>query len=123
MVHNAFRGGIPHRLEDADLDKHWKHMSRTGVWAVLYAGQAAWPHLRAAGSKGRFVLLTSPSGVEGSANIPVYAPVKGAQRAMDDARGAGVSDGGSLFLVGVRAYLSHSWDARDVVHMAKYLTP
>lgn len=82
MVHNAFRGGIPHRLETADLDRHWKHMSRTGVWAVLFCGQAAWPHLRAAGAQGRFIILTSPSGVEGSANIPLYSPVKAAERAM-----------------------------------------
>ena len=82
MVHNAFRGGIPHRLEDADLDRHWKHMSRTGVWAVMYCGQAAWPHLRTAGTQGRFILLTSPSGVEGSANIPLYSPVKAAERAL-----------------------------------------
>lgn len=82
MVHNAFRGGIPHRLEDGDLDRHWKHMSRTGVWAVMFCGQAAWPHLRAAGTEGRFILLTSPSGLEGSANIPLYSPVKAAERAL-----------------------------------------
>src|SRR4051794_28732854 len=79
MVHNAFRGGIPHRLEEADLDTHWPHMSRTGVWAVLYCGQAAWPHLRASGANGRFIILTSPSGIEGSANIPLYSPVKAAE--------------------------------------------
>jgi NAD(P)-dependent dehydrogenase (short-subunit alcohol dehydrogenase family) len=82
MIHNAFRGGIPHRLEEADLDRHWKHMSRTGVWAVLFCGQAAWPHLRDAGAQGRFIILTSPSGVEGSANIPLYSPVKAAERAI-----------------------------------------
>jgi 3-oxoacyl-[acyl-carrier protein] reductase len=82
MVHNAFRGGIPCRLEDVDLDRHWRHQSNTGVWAVLYCGQAAWPHLHAAGARGRFILLTSPSGVEGSANIPLYSPVKAAERAI-----------------------------------------
>jgi len=82
MVHNAFRGAMPHRLEEADLDRHWRHMSRTGVWGVLFTGQAAWPHLRAAGNRGRFILLTSPSGIEGSANIPLYSPVKAAERAI-----------------------------------------
>src|SRR4029453_10502261 len=38
--------------------------------------------MRAAGARGRLVLITSPSGVEGSANIPAYSPVKAAQRAM-----------------------------------------
>lgn len=82
MVHNAFHGGIPHKLEDADLDRHWNAMSRTGVWAVLHTGQAALPHLRAANGRGRFIILTSPSGVEGSANIPLYSPVKAAERAI-----------------------------------------
>jgi NAD(P)-dependent dehydrogenase (short-subunit alcohol dehydrogenase family) len=82
MIHNAFRGGIPHRLENVEIDKHWKHMSQTGVWGVLFTGQAAWPHLRAAGRRGRFILLTSPSGVEGSANIALYSPVKAAERAI-----------------------------------------
>jgi len=82
MVHNAFHGGIPHRLEDAVLDTHWEAMSRTGVWGVLFTGQAAFPHLQQAGANGRFILLTSPSGVEGSANIPLYSPVKAAERAI-----------------------------------------
>ena len=57
-------------------------LSETAVWAVLFCGQAAWPHLQAAGARGRFIILTSPSGVEGSANIPLYSPVKAAERAM-----------------------------------------
>ena len=43
---------------------------------------AAWPHLRNAGRHGRFIIVTSPSGVEGSANIPLYSPVKAAERAI-----------------------------------------
>jgi 3-oxoacyl-[acyl-carrier protein] reductase len=82
MVHNAFRGVAPHRLEDADLERHWAPMSTTGVWAVLYCAQAAWPHLRAAGGRGRLILVTSPSGIEGSANLPLYSPVKAAERAI-----------------------------------------
>jgi 3-oxoacyl-[acyl-carrier protein] reductase len=82
VVHNAFSGAIPHRLEDADLDKHWKLMSRTGVWAVLFLGQAAWPHLQRARARGRFIIITSPSGVEGSANIALYSPAKAAERAI-----------------------------------------
>jgi NAD(P)-dependent dehydrogenase (short-subunit alcohol dehydrogenase family) len=82
MVHNAFRGAAPHRLEVADLQRHWAPMSATGVWAVLYCAQAAWPHLRASGHHGRLVLVTSPSGVEGSANLPLYSPAKAAERAI-----------------------------------------
>lgn len=82
MVHNAFHGGLSHRLEHAEIDRNWTPMSRTGVWAVLYTGQAALPHLRAANGQGRFIILTSPSGIEGSANIPLYSPVKAAERAL-----------------------------------------
>jgi len=82
MVHNAFTGTVPHRLEDVDIAQHWTPMSRTGVWGVLHTGQAAAPHLRQAGARGRFIVLTSPSAVEGSANIPLYSAVKAAERAI-----------------------------------------
>ena len=81
MVHNAFQGGRAHRLEDVD-DALWTVNSRTAVWGSYYAARFAAPHLRAAGRRGRLVLVTSPAGIEGSANLPVYAPVKAAQRAM-----------------------------------------
>lgn len=82
IVHNAYMGSRPHRLEDTELDVHWDMASQTGVWAVLHCARAGYAHLRAAGARGRFVLLTSPSGVEGSANIPLYSPVKAAERAI-----------------------------------------
>jgi 3-oxoacyl-[acyl-carrier protein] reductase len=83
MVHNAFggRAGRSHRLEEVD-DRMWRGFSRTAVWGSFYCAQLAFPHLRKAGNRGRLVLVTSPAGVEGSANIPIYAPVKAAQRAM-----------------------------------------
>jgi NAD(P)-dependent dehydrogenase (short-subunit alcohol dehydrogenase family) len=81
FVHNAYRGGSPHRLEDVDLEL-WTQNSRTAVWGSYYSAVLAYPHLRAAGRRGRLILITSPAGVEGSANIPVYSPVKAAQRAM-----------------------------------------
>ncbi len=88
MVHNAFTGGRPHRLEEADVDIHWDDMSRTAVWASLVCARASYAHLVAASSRpvgtgaGRLILVTSPSGVEGSANIPLYSAAKGAQRAI-----------------------------------------
>jgi 3-oxoacyl-[acyl-carrier protein] reductase len=82
MVHNAFSGAVGHQLEDAELDRHWERMSRTAVWGSFHCAQIAYPHLAAAGSRGRLILVTSPSGVEGSANIPLYSPVKAAQRAL-----------------------------------------
>ena len=88
MVHNAFTGGIPHRLENARIDKHWTPMSRTGVWASIFCARAAYPHLVESSRRpigeggGRLILITSPSGIEGSANIALYSPAKAAQRAI-----------------------------------------
>lgn len=81
MVHNAFRGGKPHRLEDVTAEI-WEQNSRTAVWGSYYSAAVAHPHLANAGTKGRLILLTSPAGVEGSVNIPLYSAVKAAQRAM-----------------------------------------
>jgi 3-oxoacyl-[acyl-carrier protein] reductase len=81
MVHNAIRASPPHRLEDVDAPV-WRNYSRTAVWGSFYCAQEAWPHLRAAGARGRLIFVSSPSGVEGSVYLPVYSPVKGAQRAM-----------------------------------------
>jgi len=81
MVHNAYRGAAPHRLEELDVEL-WDRNSRTAVWGSYYSAVLAFPHLRDAGARGRLILITSPSGVEGSVNIPIYSPVKAAQRAM-----------------------------------------
>ncbi len=80
-MHNAYRGASPHRLEDVDLEL-WDRNSRTAVWGSYYSAVLAFPHLRDADGRGRLILITSPSGVEGSVNIPIYSPVKAAQRAI-----------------------------------------
>lgn len=80
MVHNAFAGGQASRLEDTPADA-WFQMSRTSAWASFWCAQAAFPHLRESDC-GRLVLVTSPSGIEGSANIPLYSPAKASQRAI-----------------------------------------
>ncbi len=82
VVHNAVAGVIPHRLEDLDWATHWEAMSATSAWASLWYAQAAGPHLRAAGNRGRYILLTSPSAIEGSNNVPLYSPAKACQRAL-----------------------------------------
>ena len=80
MVHNAFAGGVASRLEETPPDA-WFQMSYTSAWAGFWCAQASFPHLNASDA-GRLILVTSPSGVEGSANIPLYSPAKAAQRAM-----------------------------------------
>jgi 3-oxoacyl-[acyl-carrier protein] reductase len=81
-VHNAFSGRAttPHRLADVPADL-WEDFSRTAVWGSFHCAQAALPHLAGTG-RGRLLLLTSTAGIEGSAAIPLYAAVKGAQRAL-----------------------------------------
>lgn len=88
MVHNAFSGAVPHLLHEATMEKNWKLMSKTGVWACFFCARAAYPHLQQSSRRGtglgggRLILITSPSGVEGSANIALYSPAKAAERAI-----------------------------------------
>jgi NAD(P)-dependent dehydrogenase (short-subunit alcohol dehydrogenase family) len=80
VVHNAFAGGVATPLQDTPSES-WRQMSYTSAWGSFWCAQAAFAHLRAS-DQGRLVLLTSPSALEGSANIPLYSPAKAAQRAM-----------------------------------------
>lgn len=82
MVHNAVAGAATvHQLETVDQGT-WDTLSNTAVWGSFRCAQIAFPHLRAAGVNGRLILITSPSGVEGSHTLPLYSPVKAAQRAL-----------------------------------------
>jgi 3-oxoacyl-[acyl-carrier protein] reductase len=81
MVHNAYKPTRAHRVEDAD-DEIWGPNAGTAAWGSFFCARAAYPHLRVAGRQGRLILLSSPAGIEGSATRPVYAAVKGAQRAL-----------------------------------------
>lgn len=83
MVHNALgrAPGAAGPLEGMG-DEPWEPLSRTAVWASFYCAQEAYPHLRAAEGRGRLVLVTSPAGIEGSGNRPLYAMVKAAQRGL-----------------------------------------
>lgn len=82
VVHNAIGGGqgaLPHQVADCTLD-HWKLYDRTAVLATFALARDAHPHLRVAGTTGRFIVLVSPAGMEGSDSLPLYSAVKEAQR-------------------------------------------
>ena len=80
MVHNAIAPpGAPARLEDVTQD-HWDAMVATAIRATFDGARAAHRHLRAVG--GSMIIMTSSSGMEGSANLAVYAMVKAAQRTL-----------------------------------------
>ncbi len=78
LVHNAVsRPGPPRPIQETE-DHVIDSQIATTTTATYLCACAGLPHL---GKRpGTFILLTSPAGVEGSANLPVYATVKAAQR-------------------------------------------
>ena len=80
MVHNAVSPpGPPRPIQEVD-DETIASQIATSTTATFHCAQAAFPELRANG--GSLILLTSPSGIEGSGHLPVYGAVKGAQRGL-----------------------------------------
>jgi NAD(P)-dependent dehydrogenase (short-subunit alcohol dehydrogenase family) len=79
VVHNATsrRSSAPVDLEHATPEL-WREHADVSVTGSFTVARAAYPHLRE--SKGALLLLTSPAGMRGSANLSFYAGVKGAQR-------------------------------------------
>ncbi len=80
MVHNAVSPpGPPRPIQDIDDDTIALQIA-TSTTATFHCAQAAFPELRSNG--GSLILLTSPSGIEGSGHLPLYGAVKGAQRGL-----------------------------------------
>ena len=78
MVHNAVSSAGPPR-PGQEMDSHLIGIQiATTVTATFHCAQAALPHLSR--RPGTMLLITSPAGIEGSPNLPVYATVKAAQR-------------------------------------------
>jgi NAD(P)-dependent dehydrogenase (short-subunit alcohol dehydrogenase family) len=79
VVHNATsrRSSEPARLEDLDADL-WRDHASVSLTGAYHCARAAFPELRA--RRGRFIVMTSPAGMEGSATLPAYGIVKGALR-------------------------------------------
>lgn len=80
MVHNAVSPpGPPLTLQEIDDDTIAAQIA-TSTTASFHCATAAFPHL--AKDHGTLILLTSPAGIEGSGNLPLYGCVKGAQRGL-----------------------------------------
>ena len=80
MVHNAVSPpGVPRPLQEID-DQTIALQIGTSTTASFYCAQAAFPHLK--NDYGSLILLTSPAGIEGSGNLPLYGAIKGAQRGL-----------------------------------------
>lgn len=82
FIHNAVsaRSSQPEALEEVGGLEFEEHFS-VSVRAAWHCAQAAHPALARSGS-GRFILLSSTAGIEGSATLPMYSMVKGALRGM-----------------------------------------
>lgn len=79
VVHNATsrRSSEPVDLEHAPVDLWNEHAAVASV-ATYTLARAAHPYLKE--TQGSYLVLTSPAGMQGSANLSFYAAAKGAQR-------------------------------------------
>ena len=80
VVHNAVSPpGPPSPVQVVAPDVITAQIATSTTASYLFA-RAAHAHLVA--NRGTLILLTSPAGMEGAGNLPVYATVKGAQRGL-----------------------------------------
>ncbi len=80
FVHNANSTGAGARSIQDITDADWDDPVMVGLRAIFHSAHAALPAL--VRSRGAMVIMTSQSGVDGTAHLPVYACMKGAQRAL-----------------------------------------
>jgi NAD(P)-dependent dehydrogenase (short-subunit alcohol dehydrogenase family) len=80
FVHNANVSGAGARAVEDITDRDWNGPVAVGLRPIFFAARWVLPAL--VDSQGSMVLLTSPAGIDGTATLPVYSAVKGAQRAL-----------------------------------------
>lgn len=79
IVHNAIDSGSGSEVEIQDVDDaRWDSAIAVSLRGAYNLARAAKPHLRP--GRGRFLVMTSPAGMEGAVSRHVYAIVKGALR-------------------------------------------
>ncbi|MBW2273816.1 MAG: SDR family oxidoreductase [Deltaproteobacteria bacterium] len=81
LIHNATSNRSPevHRLEDAGIEL-WDEHAAVSLRGSYHCARAAFAALKQ--SRGVFLLMTSPAGMEGSATLPFYGMVKAGQRSL-----------------------------------------
>lgn len=81
VIHNAVHPGssLPQDLLDID-ELDWDAQTSVSLRGAFLCAQTAYPHLRNAGAKGRFLLLGSAFGQHGAGHNPNYAATKAAFR-------------------------------------------
>ena len=80
IVHNANLPGARARSAEDISDADWEPPLSVGLRPIFYSARAALPALIE--SQGCMIVLTSQSGIDGTAILPAYSAVKGAQRAL-----------------------------------------
>jgi NAD(P)-dependent dehydrogenase (short-subunit alcohol dehydrogenase family) len=80
VIHNANLTGAGARTVEDIAAGDWKPSVMVGLRPIFYSARAVLPALIE--SQGSMVVLTSQSGIDGTATLPVYSAVKGAQRAL-----------------------------------------
>lgn len=80
FIHNANDSGAGAKAVEDVRDVHWTPSATVGLRPIFYVAKSVLPALRKA--QGSLIVLTSPAGIDGTATLPVYSTVKGAQRAL-----------------------------------------
>ncbi len=80
FVHNANDMGAGITGVEAITDAAWDSPVAIGLRPIFFAAREVLPAL--VESQGTMILMTSPAGIDGTATLPVYSAVKGAQRAL-----------------------------------------
>ena len=80
FVHNANDPGSGARAVEEIRDGDWDGPVSVGLRPVFFAAREVLPALIE--TQGTMIVMTSPAGIDGTAILPVYSMVKGAQRAL-----------------------------------------
>jgi NAD(P)-dependent dehydrogenase (short-subunit alcohol dehydrogenase family) len=80
FVHNANDPGSGARAVEEIRDVDWSGPVAVGLRPLFFAAREVLPALIE--TRGTMIVMTSPAGIDGTAILPVYSMVKGAQRAL-----------------------------------------
>jgi 3-oxoacyl-[acyl-carrier protein] reductase len=81
MIHNAVNKASTKPVNLWDFDEaSWDSQAAVALDGAFHCAKAAYPHLKQAGARGRFILLGSALGLHGGVINPLYAAIKGNYR-------------------------------------------
>ena len=81
VIHNAINKASTRPVALADFEAAtWDAQAAVALDGAFHCATAAYPHLKQAGVRGRFILLGSALGLHGGVVNPLYAAIKGGYR-------------------------------------------